>query len=840
MAPSLILRLAGRELRAGVRGFRVFLLCLTLGVGAIAGVGSTGAAITAGLGREARTMLGGDLAVELGQRPLSAAERGFIERRSAAASRIVEMRAMAGAPDGEDRRMVELKAVDGAYPLVGALSFDPPMSVAEAIAPRGGVYGAAVDEILLARLGLNLGESLAVGEARFELRAVLRWEPDRAASVVSFGPRVLIAEAALGGTGLVQPGSQIRYALRALLPKDGEVAALASALKTEFPEAGWRLRDIHEAAPGVRRYVERMTLFFAFAGLTALLVGGVGVGNAVQGYLESRTATLATMKCLGASGGLVVAVHGVQVALLSLLGMGLGLMLGAAVPLLALDLLKDLLPVPAVGGLYARPLLLAAAFGALSTLTFALGPLLGARRVAPAVLFRGSVDPAPARLRNGEMALVVLSAAGLAILVLATAGDKGFALWFVGGTAAIVLVLRLGAGLVRRWARGFGRDRRPAVRLGIANLHRPGNRTAGIMLSMGLALSVLVAVAEIEGNLRHQIDERLPQQAPAFFFVDIQSEQAEAFDAALREIPGAGRYKRVPTLRGRITAIAGVPADAARIAPDAAWAVNGDRALTYGAAPPEGAEIVAGRWWPSDYRGPPQVSLDAGLARGFGIGLGDTLTVNVLGRPIEATVTSLREIDWRSLRFDFALIFSPGVLEGAPQSHIAAIEARPDAEAAINRTLAQRFPGVTAIRVREALEAARMLVDGVGAAVRAAASIALVAGVLVLGGAVAAGHRRRVYDAVVFKVLGATRRMVLGAYVMEYGVLGLATGTVAAAVGTLVAWAVMVFLMKSAWVFLPGVALAAAGTGILAALIGGIAGTWIALGRKAAPLLRNA
>lgn len=840
MSVFLTFRLAGRELRAGVRGFRVFLLCLTLGVAAIAAVGSTGAAITAGLEREARALLGGDLAIELGQRPFSAAEREVILPRAAAHSTVIEMRAMAGAPGGEERRMVELKAVDRAYPLVGALAFDPPMSVEQATRAVDGVFGAAVEGPLLDRLGVGIGERLAVGEAIFELRAVLRQEPDRAASVVSFGPRLLIAEDALPATGLVQPGSQIRHALRLLLPKDGAVADLAAMLKNRFPDAGWRLRDLHEAAPGVRRYVERMTLFFAFAGLTALLVGGVGIGNAVQGYLEGRAATIAIVRCLGASGGLVSAIYGVQVALLALVGLAVGLAAGAVLPLLAFDALRDLLPVPAAAGIYPRPLILAAAFGALATVTFTLGPLLGARRIAPASLFRGHVDPGSQRPSRSEGALIGLCAVALAALVLLTSNDRGFAVWFVGGTAAIMLLLRLGAGVMRRWARRFSRRQRPALRLGIANLHRPGNRTAGIMLSLGLALSVLVAVAEIEGNLRHQIDERLPQQAPAFFFIDIQNDQAQAFDAAIHAVEGIGRYRRVPSLRGRITAIAGVPADAARVAPDVAWAINGDRALTYSVAPPEGAEIVAGKWWPGDYRGPALLSLDANVARGFGVGLGDKLTVNVLGRPIEATIASLREIDWRSLRFDFALIFSPGVLEGAPHGHIAAVEARPEAEDRIGRMLAQQFPNVTAIRVREALEAARVLVDGIGQAVRAAASIALVAGVLVLGGAVAAGHRRRVYDAVVFKVLGATRATVLSAYLIEYGILGIATGLVAAAVGSLVAWAVMVFLMKSAWVFLPGVALAATGAGIAATLIGGLAGTWIALGRKAAPLLRNA
>lgn len=350
---------------------------------------------------------------------------------------------------------------------------------------------------------------------------------------------------------------------------------------------------------------------------------------------------------------------------------------------------------------------------------------------------------------------------------------------------------------------------------------------------------MLVAVAEIQGNLDREIAERLPDEAPAFFFIDIQPEQVEAFDRVVASVPGARDLQRVPTLRGRIVAIGGVPVERASIAADAEWAVRGDRALTYAAAPAPGTRLVAGTWWPPDHRGSPLISLDANLARGFGIGVGDTLTLNVLGREVEARVASLREIDWHSLRFDFAIIFAPGFLEGAPHSHVAAVKASRGAEAAVEQAVAGAFANVSVIRVREALEAAAAILAGIGAGVRGTAAVAILAGAVVLAGAVAAGRRRRTYDAVVLKVLGATRGRLLAAFLLEYGALGLVTGAVAAAVGTLTAWAVVVHLMGIGWRFLPGTALATLAVALVVSVTAGFAGTWRALGAPAAPYLRN-
>jgi len=836
---ALALTLARREFRSGLNGFRIMLACLTLGVMAIAAVGSTSESIRQGLLRDGMALLGGDLDIRLVQRPANIQQLATLKANAAALSEMVDMRAMAN--DGGDRfRLTELKAVDPAYPLVGEMQLDPPIALKDALATTDGLPGAVADRNLLPRLNLQLGDQVQVGDQAFILRAVIVKEPDRVANVLSFGPRLMIGLDHLKATGLIQPGSQLHHHYRVLLKPGDSATAFKERLNTTHPQAGWRLRDTTDAAPRVQRFVDRMTLFLSFVGLTALLIGGIGIGNAVESYLERKTATIATLKCLGAPSHLIFSAYLLQILGLGLIGIVVGLLLGGALPYAGAHLMAGLLPAAPEPALYPATLLLAAVFGILTTISFALWPLLKGRSIPASQLFRDRIVEVSLWRSPRSLAIVCLFFAGLAGLTLATALDRYFALWFVGGTTLAMVLLRLGAKGATTFAKRLKNSRLPAEwRLGIANIHRPGNRTSGVMLSLGLGLSVLVAIALIDGNLRHQIAETLPEQAPAFFFVDIQNHQAQQFDKAVTAVSQGSEYKRVASLRGRIVAIKGIPVEKAAIAPESQWAVRGDRALTYAAEMPEGTEMVAGQWWPTDYSGPPKISLDAGLAKGFGVGLGDTLTLNVLGRDVTAEIASLRAIDWRSLRFDFAIIFAPGTLEGAPHSHLAAIHADAANEDAIEQAVTRNFANISVIRVREALQSVHDLIAGIGTGVRASSLLTLAVGALVLAGAIAAGHRRQVYDAVVFKVLGARRSAILKAYMVEYGLLGLTTGLLSSIIGTATAWAVIVFLMRSPWVNLPEITVVTVSFCLAITLGGGFIGTWRALGRKSAPLLRN-
>ena len=831
-------RIARRELRGGLKGFRIFLACLALGVAAIAGVGSLAAGLAAGLAADGRALLGGDIELRLVHRTASPGEQAWLAARGRV-SETTQMRAMARVADGDARTLIELKAVDGSYPLYGAVQLAPDAPLATTLEARDGLWGAAVEEGLLRRLGLKLGDAVRIGDGRFELRAVILREPDRATEGLTLGPRVLIAATGLPATGLVTPGSLVHYHYRVALPPGTDAAAVAAAAADQHKDTGWRVRDWRNGNPGLRQFIDRMGIFLVLIGLAALLVGGVGVANAVRSYLDGKVPVIATLKCLGASGGFVFQVYLLQVLVLALGGIAAGLMAGAVLPVGLTGLLGSVLPIPFRAGLYAWPLVLAATYGLLVGLAFALWPLARARDVMPAALFRDLVAPGRRWPRRGYIVATVAAFAALAVIAVATTDERRFAIWFVAGAAGSFAAFGALAAAVAGTARRLRRPRRPYLRLALANLYRPGSATASVMLSLGLGLALLATVALIQGNLTAQVQERLPEHAPAFFFVDIQSDQVAEFDRIAATLPGVGAVKRVPSLRGRIVAVNGIPADQVSVTPEQRWVLRGDRGVTYAARLPDNSRLVAGDWWPEDYRGPQLVSLEAGAAHGLGLGIGDAITVNVLGRDIEARIASLRQVEWGSLDLNFVLVFSPGALSAAPHTFIATVMAESGAEDPLLRAVTDRFANITAIRVRDVLQQVNGLLEDIGRAVRAATGVTLLAGILVLGGAIVAGHRRRVREAVLLKVLGAARFDVLKAYLVEYVLIGGVTAILAAAIGWIGAWLVLTQVMGATWVPLPATLAGTVAVGVLLTLAVGLAGTWRALSQRPAPVLRQ-
>jgi putative ABC transport system permease protein len=837
---ALAWRLAWRELRGGVRGFRVFIACLVLGVAAIAGVGSVSESILAGIHADGRKLLGGDFDLRLTHREADGAQRDWLAANAGRVSEVAEMRAMVRTPDGAKRSLTELKAVDGSYPLFGGFRLEGGERLGDALARQGDAWGAVAERRLLDKLGIGIGERLRLGDAEVQITGVIAEEADRGAGALNFGPRLMVALPALDATGLLQPGSLVRYHYRIDVPDAVSLETWKDRLENRFPDAGWRVQSVGNAAPNIQRFVDRATLFLSLVGLTALLVGGVGVGNAVRSYLESRIATIATLKCLGGPGSLIFRIYLFQVLILAAGAILAGVALGALAPPAAAPLIADRLPIAARIGFYPWPLALAAVFGFLITLAFSLWPLAQAREVSPANLFRAVILPPTKRPRGGYLAALALVLVSLAAIAIATAHMPKMAAWFVLGAIVSFAAFHGASRLIVTAIRGLPRQRNPVLRLALANLARPGAPTGSVVLSLGLGLTVLAAVALIEGNLSRQINETMPEEAPEFYFIDIQANQLGDFETIARGIPGVSAVESVPMLRGRITKLKDTPVDQVKTPPDFAWILRGDRGLTWAReAPAHGSRVIAGTWWPADYKGPPLVSFDARAAEAFGLSLGDTITVNLLGRDITARIANLREIDWNTLSLNFVMMFSPGLMESAPQTYVATAKSEPRSDAALERAVTDRFPNISAIRVKEVLQGVAEILEKLAGAVRLIASVAVLAGVFVLAGAIAATHRRRIHDAVLLKVLGATRRDILATYLVEFGVLGLATAIVASAVGSIAAWAVVTFVMRADWAFIPMAVAATVAICVAITLVAGFAGTWRALGHKAAPVLRN-
>ena len=841
---SLPLRYAIRELRGGLRGFYVFIACIALGVMAIAGVGSVAASLTEGLAREGRTLLGGDVSFALFQREAKPEEVAFLRSRGTV-SVAATLRAMARTADGR-LALVEMKAVDSAYPMIGQVALTPAMPLSDLVVERDGAFGAAADPTLLARLNLKAGDRVAIGNANFQIRSTVEAEPDKLAGGIGFGPRFLISEAGLRATGLLQPGSLVRWVYRVKLPdatnSDRATEAFIDDARSAAPQAGWEIRSRSNASPQLERNISRFTQFLTLVGLAALLVGGVGVANAVKSHVDRRLEVIAAFKAVGATGRDVFSIYLAQVLLLAGIGSVIGLALGAALPFVIVGLVGKLLPLPVVPTVHVDELALSFVYGLLTALAFGLWPLGRVHDVPVAALFRDTISAEWHRPRWRYLVFMGAVIASLVAVVIGLSYDKRVAAVFVLSSVLVFALLRGIAAVLMEIARRLPRTRLPMLRLAIANIHRPGALTPSVVLSLGLGLAVLVTITQIDGNLRRQFLAALPDRAPSFYFIDIPSTEAGGFDAYLHRIAPGAKIEDVPMLRGRIVAARGVRAEDLKPTNDAEWVLQSDRGLTYTGELPKGSKVVEGAWWGPDYSGPPLVSMEKKIADGLGLTIGDEVVVNVLGRDIPAKISNLRNIDWQGLGINFVLVFSPNAFKGAPHTHIATLtEAGGDAagDGSIIKQVADAYPMVTSVRVREVMETVGAVVTNLALAIRGASAVTLISAILVLGGALAAGHRHRVYDAVILKTLGATRLRLLGAYALEYLLIGLATAAFGVIAGSISAWLIVTRLMTLGFIWQAGSAAGVVASALIVTVGLGLAGTLLALNQKPATVLRN-
>mgnify|MGYP002780410121 CR=1 FL=1 len=775
-------RIARRDLSARIRGLRLLAVCLFLGVATLAAIGSLTAGIADELANRGQTILGGDISVEISQREATGAEKAEL-RKLGAVSETVRLRAMAIAGDSV---LSELKAVDAAYPLYGKLTL---ASGAKAAQPGiGEIY---IAPAMANRLDVGLGDSLRFGNASFRVTGIIDEEPDRLGEGFTLGPVAIIGMASLPATGLIQPGSMYEAKYRVKLPAGADAEAIAKTLEKQFATAGWDVDSRENGAPGTRRFIERMGQFLTLVGLAALVIAGIGVGNGVGSYLASKRASIATLKVNGADSSVIFRIYMLQILVVAAVAILLGLAVGSVLPQVIGLIAGDVLPVAPGFALYPVPLVVSAIYGLLIAFAFALPPLARARTVPAAGLFRAVVE---ASARPDRRTAVFVTAAILAIVALAvgTAREPLFSLVFIGACFGLLLLLAGIAWAMRRIALRLPRPKAPLPRLALANLHRPGSQTQALVVALGLGLTLFVTLATIQTSINNEIKGQVPEKAPSFFILDIPRDRASEFTAQVRAADADAGINMIPALRGMIVEFGGQRVDQLAELPEGAWVLRGDRGLTYSAAVPEGSEVIAGQWWSADYKGPPLVSLDQPVAESLGVGVGDTLTVSVLGVEVQAKIAALREVKWENFGLNYALVFSPGSFEAAPHNMVATLTVDTAAEKALAKSLPPAFPSASLIEVGDVVSQISVLLTQMAQAIAAAASIAILAGIAVLVGAIAAARQSRIYDSVILKLLGSTRRQILGAQAMEYGILAVVLGLLALALGLGAGWYVVV------------------------------------------------
>lgn len=829
---SLVWRLALRDLRGSKAGLRLLAVCLFLGVAALAGIGSLSSAILGGLSERGQLILGGDVQFEVVQRDALPQERQAFARLGQV-SEVIRMRAMAARPDNSQSVLAELKGVDGAYPLYGTLTLKP-----GALAARPAGLDVAIASGLSERLGLKIGDRFRVGEAQFRVIGIIGDEPDRSGSGFTFGPAVLTDMAGLKATGLVQPGSLFSASYRVKLPPGVVPEAAAKTITTRFKEGGWEVRDRSNGAPGTRRFVERLGQFLALVGLTALAVAGIGVGNGVASWLDGKRGSIATYKVLGADGRTIFLVYLAQIVTVAALAVIAGLAVGASVPWVITSLAGDALPVPPRLALYPLPLLQGALYGLLIAFLFALAPLARARAVTAASLFRAGVDGG-ARPTLPVLAAMALVAVLIAAIAIATAREPGFAAMFVASVIGLLVLLTLLGTGIRAVAARLPRPKAPLARLALANLHRPGTQTSRLVVALGLGLTLFATLAVIQTSLNRQIETTIPKRAPSFFALDIPKEEEANFRRIVTGIAPDAEIATVPSLRGPVLAVAGRRVSDMKEIPEEAWFLRGDRGLTFARDVPAGSRITAGEWWPKDYAGPPLVSIDEKAANAVGLKIGDSITVSVLGVEIEAKIASFREINWDTLGFNYVLVFDPATLEPAPYTLAATLAVPAARELAVNRAVSAAYPAVSMVRIKDVITQVSDLLNQLATAISIAASVAVLAGLAVLVGAIAAARRTRSYDAVLLKLLGATRGQVLSVQAIEYALLATLLSALALAIGSAAGWYVTTRIFNLDWSPDWGIVLATVAAGGFGTLVLGLIGALPVLAARPAAALRE-
>jgi putative ABC transport system permease protein len=838
MNPRLWLRFAARDLRSGLQGFWIFLTCLALGTGTIAIIGSLSASLQRGLDEQGQPLLGGDLEFALIHRETTDEQLAFIASKGQL-SKVATVRGMAVA--GDNTTLIEAKAVDEAYPLYGTVKLSDGMTLADAIATRDGMPGAAADPLLMGRLGIKPGDRIKLGSIEVEIRALIAQEPDRLSDGIVLGPRLLISGETLRATGIVQPGSLVTWRYRVKLPDPSLAAAKAVVNEAEekFKDAGWRIRTRNNAAAGADGFIERLSYFMTLVGLASLIVGGAGIANAVQAFVTRKMGAIATLKCLGASSRDVMGIYLTEVLLVALIAIAIGLAAGAVAPPLIHLGFGHLLPLPMSSHLEILPLALAGALGLLTTIAFALWPLGHTRRVAASALFRSRIAPVHGWPGGTDMLAIAVALGLIAALAFLAFENTRITAYFLGGLVACFVVLLGLARLIILGAERLPRSQSAIWRYAIGNIYRPGSAAASAILALGLGLTLFVTLALTDRSISSELRSGLPEKAPAFFFLDVRNNELQAFKDDVAKEPGVTHVNNSPMLRGRVVAVKGVPAEKVNASPDSNWALRGDRGITYAGTLPEGSKLVAGEWWPVDYDGPPLISLVDEIANGIGVGIGDEITVNVLGREITAKVANLRSVNWRTLGINFVMVFSPNTLKGAPHSHIVTVEMTGGDEAKLLNRMARAYPSVTAVRVKDAIDMVSGLLGQMLAAIRGANALTLLTGVLVLAGALAAGLSERLYEAVVLKTYGASKRQLMTAFVIEYAALGLAAAAFGLVVGSAASWFLARFILEMPWSFSLPAALLTALIAMAVTVTAGLAVTWRALSAKPAPYLRN-
>lgn len=793
LAPFPLLVLAWRDLRSSGRSLWVFCACLMLGVALIAASGGLFRQVSAGLLADTRALFGGDLEVR-DRSPLSAQELQWM-RQQGQVSLLVELRTMLTVT-GAAPQLVELQSHDESYPLYGRVALRPQVTVSEALGRRRGEWGVAIDPVLAQRLALDIGDRVQVGDLVVAVRSLIARQPDRSLRADWRGPPVLIAQGALAETGLVQPGSRLSYRYRVRTEQDPE--AWSAAFTRAFPGSDWEIRTFAQRSERLSDVLGQVASGLLLIGFSALFIGGLGVFNSVHAYLQGKLATIATLQAVGLRARPLAGIYLAQILMLAGAASLAGAVLGGGLALVGAAATSERLPVAPTLGELAMPLVVAWLFGVLTALTFALPAIGRALSVTPAALFRG-LDGTITRTPSSYWLGATGGAGLVTLLVLVVVPEPLFGLGFVAVTLALLALLEVLVRLLRRGALRFEDHGllvgRFAWRLALANLHRRGAPLRASLLSLGSALTLVVASTLVVTVLLRTLNDTIPERAPGLVFYDISAFQLEDFKELMAQSPSLRRLDAAPMVLGRLSE---VNRESLRASGDQKRVLEArdEHKLSYRLGNFDNVVIDRGRWWAQDYQGPPLVAMEDREADQLGLQVGDLLSFQILGETVEAELVAIYSQRRFQARFWLEAIFSDGVLEPFITRYVAAAYLDPGDAVAAQSRVAGVAPNVVSVRTEGILTEARALLAKASAGLGVVAAVSLLASLLVLVSVVASSRARQVYDASVLHTLGARIAVIRRSLQLEYALLALLISVFATVLGTGIAWLLLHYRLE--------------------------------------------
>jgi putative ABC transport system permease protein len=801
-----VLRMAIRETRASLQRLFFFFICIAVGVAAIVALRSVIQSVRAVFGTEAKSLIAADVVIGT-TRDWTPEARATIDRRLADAGTVertemVETPTMVRPADRSKAvaKMAELRAVQPRFPLYGSIDLDGGQSYSPALLADHGVL---VRPELLTALGVSVGDAIVIGRTAFTIRGVIVREPGRGMGEFSLGPRIIIGYDDLASTGLLGFGSRARRAMLVKVAED-RVEPLVKALREDFKDDFVNTRSFRSNEDQIGRDFDRAENYLSLVGLIIVILGGIAVSSVTRVFILQKIRSIAVLKCLGARSGQIIAVYILQVMTLGLAGSLLGVALArgvlAAIPLMLGSSTSIL--AQAHYGVSWRAAVQGMAIGVLVSLLFSVVPLLQVRFIKPSLLLR---DETVRRARDW-LGMVVMVAVSLALVALTAwqAASLKVGVVVCVGFAALAVILHLAGRALVALIAPLANSRSFPLRHAVLHLSRPGNQTRVILLAVGLGAFFIVGVRSLQASLLGEFSVQVAADAPDMFLLDVQKGQADGVRAFLDDpAHGAGAFQLIPVLRARVVGVAGqeVTLDGADEVRKSGSAIGREFTITYRDHLESNERVIQGAFW----HGPSadaEVSVEKLIAERARLHVGDTIRFDVLGRVIAAKVTSIRDVEWRESRNGgFVFLFRPGVLDQAPQTFVSPLKGPEGvaARARFQHDLVERFPNVSVIDFHEVLETVRDVMSKVTLAITVVGGLVLFSGGLILIGAVAMTKFQRVYEAAVFKTLGANTRTIARMLLFEYGVLGSLAGLIGSLGAVALTWGVSRYALEIPW-----------------------------------------